>query len=102
DLWSASAARHRSLACSDRYRPPPGHANCNQIPAPLPAHPAALGDQLQVPVALRRRAVCHCAWHRARTGRHYDRRIRMTLADLTVDIVAIIGAVAGILPAIRT
>src|SRR5207249_78433 len=33
--------------------------------------------------------------HRARTRRHNGRRIRMTLADLTVDIVAIIGAVAG-------
>src|SRR2546430_17607050 len=52
---------------------------------PLPAHPTALGDQLQVPVALVRRGLCRCAWHRARTWRHNDRRIRMTLADLTVD-----------------
>src|SRR6202035_3968454 len=65
------------------------------IRCPLPAHAAALGDQLQVPVALRRRGFCRCAWHRARTWRHNDRRIRMTLADLTVDIVAIIGAIAG-------
>src|SRR3984893_9834641 len=36
DLWSASVARHRSLACSGRYRPPPGHANCNQTPAATP------------------------------------------------------------------
>src|SRR5207244_6621000 len=35
-LWSVSAARHRSLACSGRYRPPPTHANCNQIPATSP------------------------------------------------------------------
>src|SRR5260370_40400581 len=48
-----------------------------------------------MPVALGRRAVCHCAWHRARTWRYNDRRLRMTLADLTVDIVAIIGAVTG-------
>src|SRR5439155_5863263 len=48
-----------------------------------------------MPVALGRRGLCRCAWHRARTRRHNDRRIRMTLADLTVDIVAIIGAVAG-------
>src|SRR5207302_6580756 len=46
-------------------------------------------------VALRRRDLCRCSWHRARTWRHNDRRIRMTLADLTVDIVAIIGSVAG-------
>src|SRR5438128_4753746 len=35
-LRSVSAARHRSLACSGRYRPPPGHANCNQMPAASP------------------------------------------------------------------
>jgi len=57
----------------------------------VPLHATALGDQLQVPVPLRRRAVCHSA----RTRRHNDHRIRMTLADLTVDIVAIIGAVTG-------
>src|SRR5438132_1151695 len=57
---------------------------------PLPAHAAALGDQLQVPVALRRRGLCRSAWHCARTWRHNDRRSRMTLADLTVDIVPIV------------
>src|SRR5437868_2747507 len=41
---------------------------------PLPAHAAALGDQLQVLVALRRRGLCRGAWHRARTRRHNDRR----------------------------
>src|SRR5262245_44083217 len=54
---------------------------------PLPAYPTALGDQLQMPVALGGRGLCRCAWHRARTRWHNDRRIRMTLADLTVDIV---------------
>jgi len=58
-LWSASVARHRSLACSGRYRPPPRHANCNGCP--LPAHATVLGDQLQMPVALGRRGLCHCA-----------------------------------------
>src|SRR5882724_2949572 len=48
-----------------------------------------------MPVALGRRGLCRRAWHRAQTRRHNDRRIRMTLADLTVDIVAIIGAVTG-------
>src|SRR6184192_2675120 len=93
-LWSASAARHRSLACSGRYRPPPGHANCITR-CPLPAHPTALGDQLQMPVALGRRGLCRCAWHRARTWWHNDRRIRMTLTDLTVDIVPIVRPIAG-------
>jgi hypothetical protein len=62
---------------------------------PLPAHAAALGDQLQVPVALGRRGLCRGAWHRARTWRHNDRRIGMTLADLTVDIVPIVRSIAG-------
>src|SRR5262245_8144062 len=48
-----------------------------------------------MPVALGRRGLGRCAWHRARTWRHNDRRIPMTLADLTVDIVPIIGAVTG-------
>jgi len=33
--------------------------------------------------------------NRARTGRHNDRRIRMTLANLTVDIAAILRSFAG-------
>jgi hypothetical protein len=35
------------------------------------------------------------AWHRARTRRYNDRRIRMALADLTVDIVPIVRPIAG-------
>src|SRR4029077_4272159 len=62
---------------------------------PLPAHAASLGDQLQVPVAPGRRSLCCCAWHRTRTWRHNDRRIRMTLAGLTVDIIPIVGSIAG-------
>ena len=54
-----------------------------------------LGDQLQMTVALGRRGLCRCAWHRARTWRHNDRRIRMTLADLTVNIVPIVRPIAG-------
>ena len=45
--------------------------------------------------ALGRRGLCRCAWHGARTRRHNDRRIRMTLADLTVDIVPILRPIAG-------
>src|SRR5712664_1336008 len=48
-----------------------------------------------MPVALGRRGLCRCAWHRARTRRHNDRRIRMTLADLTVDIVPIVCPIAS-------
>src|SRR6266566_2942624 len=55
----------------------------------------SVGDQLLVPVALGRRDLCRCAWHRARTWRHDDRRIRMTLTDLTVDIVPIVRPIAG-------
>src|SRR3954447_7293543 len=62
---------------------------------PLPAHAAALCDQLQVPVALGRRGLCSGAWYRARTWRHNDRRLGMTLADRTVDIVPIVRSVAG-------
>src|SRR6267154_1404753 len=69
-LRSASAARHRSLACSGRYRPPPRHANCNQMPAASP-------------------------WDRARTWRHNDCRIRVTLADLSVDIVPIVRPISS-------
>ena len=49
---------------------------------------------VQVPVALRR-DLRRCARHRARSWRHNDRRIRMTLADLTVNIVAIVRSIAG-------
>src|SRR5712664_2443173 len=48
-----------------------------------------------MPVALGRCGLCRCAWYRARTWRHNDRRIRMTLADLTVDIVPIVRPIAG-------
>src|SRR6516165_3058620 len=92
-LRFVSAVRHRSaLVAADI-----GLHQGTPIVAryPLPAHATALGDQLQVAVALGRRGLCRCAWHRARTRRHNDRRIRMTLADLTVDIVPIVRPIAG-------
>src|SRR5258708_21994632 len=46
-------------------------------------------------VALGGGGLCRCAWPRAQTGRHNDRRIRITLADLTVDIVPIVRSIAG-------
>jgi hypothetical protein len=61
---------------------------------PLPAHAASLSDQLQVPVAFRRRGPCRGAWHRVRTWRPNDRRIPMTLADLPVDILSIVRSIA--------
>jgi len=92
-LWSASAARHRSRACSGRYRPPPRHANCNQIPAASPcdrARRSAAGagrawSARSLPLRLAPRS--NVAAH--------DRRIRMTPADLTVDIVPIVRPIAG-------
>ena len=43
----------------------------------LPTHAAALGNELQMLVTLRRRGLGRLAQHRARTRRHDDRRIRM-------------------------
>jgi hypothetical protein len=92
-LRSVSAARHRALACSGRYRPPPRHANCNRRPAASPcgrARRSAAGAG-----RASWRGLCRCAWHRAQTRRPSDRRIRMTLADLTVDIVPIVRPIAS-------
>src|SRR5271166_3282539 len=44
-------------------------------------------------VALRRRSLGRRAQHRTRTRRYDDRRVRVTLSDLTVDVVAIERAV---------
>src|SRR5271155_2803934 len=46
-----------------------------------------------MPVALRRRSLGRRAQHRTRTRRYDDRCVRMTLCDLTVDVVAIERAV---------
>src|SRR3954466_4652084 len=37
---------------------------------PLPAQATALGDDLDVPVTLRGRDLCGCAWYRIRARRH--------------------------------
>ena len=83
-------ADHALVAADIRLRGTPIVARC-----PRPAHAAARGNQLQVPVALRRRDLCCCAWHCVRTWRHNDRRRWMTLADLAVDIVPIVHSIAG-------
>jgi len=55
----------------------------------LPGHTAALGNELQMPVALRRRRLGRLAQHTSRTRRHDDRCVRVTLGDFNVDIVPI-------------
>ena len=61
----------------------------------LPAHAAVLGDELQMPVALRRRGLGRLARHRARARWHDDRRIGMACGDLAIDIVPVERTVGG-------
>ena len=60
----------------------------------LLVHAAALGDASQMPVALRRRGPGRLARHRIRARRH-DHGRGMAGGNLGLDIVAVIGAVAG-------
>ena len=46
-------------------------------------------------VPLRRRGLGGVAWHRVRAWRHHDGRVGMAYRDLGVDILAVVGAVAG-------
>ena len=73
------SVRERSASlitpCSGRYRPPPRHANCNQMP--LPAHAAALGDQLQMPVTLDRRTRCAATMRASAVRRRAGRSPRV-------------------------
>src|SRR5258708_25951056 len=62
---------------------------------PLPAHAATFGDQLKMPIAPRWRGLGRCTRDRRRSRRHNDRGIRMTLADLAVDIVPVVSAVTS-------
>src|SRR5208283_1372688 len=55
----------------------------------LPGHSAALGNELQMRVALRRRSLGRLAQHTTRTRRHDDSCVRVTLGDFIVDIVPI-------------
>ena len=48
-----------------------------------------------MPVALRRRALGGFARHRVRARRHDHLRVRMAGRDLGIDIVAVVGAIAG-------
>src|SRR3954449_9972361 len=46
-------------------------------------------------VALRRRALCGCARYRIRARWHDHLGVRVSCHDLGVDVVAVVGAVAG-------
>src|SRR4051794_33406811 len=61
----------------------------------LPAHAATLGDASQMLVALRRRGLGGIARHRIRARRDDHSRSGMAGRNLGVDIVAVVGAVAG-------
>src|SRR4051795_4916842 len=60
----------------------------------LPAHPARLGDELQVAVPLRRRSLGRGAGHGGRTWWDDDGRLGMALADAGGDAVLVVRAVA--------
>ena len=59
----------------------------------LPGYTAALGNELQMPVALRGLRRGRLTQHTTRTRRHDDRCVRVTLGDFIVDIVPIERAV---------
>src|SRR5215207_6680832 len=61
----------------------------------LPSHPALLGDELEMAVALCRHGLGRRAGHR-RGARGYDNgRLWITLGDTGVDAVLVVGTVAG-------
>ena len=62
---------------------------------PLPAHAAALGDEPQMPVPPHRRGSGRVARHRARARRDYDAGIRMPGGDPGVNVIPIVGTIAG-------
>jgi hypothetical protein len=61
----------------------------------LPAHAAARGDGLEVPVPPRRRGLGRRARHRAGTRWHNHLSLRMPRRDLGVDVVPVERAVGG-------
>src|SRR4051794_15514181 len=77
----------REISASTRAR--------QSYPGPLPAPATAFGDALQMPVALRRCALCGFARHRIRARRHDHGRGGMAGRDLGIDIVAVVGTIAG-------
>jgi hypothetical protein len=61
----------------------------------LPADAPALGNQLQVPIALRRHRLDQLARHRIRSRRHDHGSIWMAIGDRAVNIVPVVRTVAG-------
>src|SRR5512134_2048542 len=61
----------------------------------LPTHPAVLSDGLEVEVPLCRRRLGQRARDRGSSGRHDDRRFGVAGGDSGVDLVLIVGSVAG-------
>src|SRR4051795_10956429 len=59
----------------------------------LPAHPALLGDELQVAVPLRRRGLGRGAGHGGRARRNDDGRARVALGHVGVDALLVVRAV---------
>jgi hypothetical protein len=58
-------------------------------------HATALGNELQMLVALRRRGLDRAARHRARTRRHDDSRARVACHHPVIHVVSVERAVAG-------
>jgi hypothetical protein len=61
----------------------------------LPAHTAALGDLLQMPITLRRRGVRGLARHGGCAWRYNNRGLRMTFGNRIVDIVPVVGPITS-------
>src|SRR3982750_1716077 len=61
----------------------------------LPSHAAVLGNGLEMPVAPRRCGLRGVARHRIRARRHDYGRLGMARRDFGIDVVAVVGAVAG-------
>src|SRR3954468_20736257 len=57
----------------------------------LPSHTACLGDTAEVAVALGRRGVSRCAWHRRGSWRYDHRRVQMTDGDFGINTILIVG-----------
>src|SRR4051812_46814074 len=102
--WTADVHLSRPTLIRTRAQPVPDHA---LEPADgglgpgarvgarglLPAHPALLGDELQVAVPLRRRGLGRGAGHGGRARRHDDVRARVALGHVGVNALLVVRAV---------
>src|SRR4051794_34888923 len=99
DLGRLAAVRARPERVAD-HPLVTGHGRLGQRAAVvprgfLPAQAAVLGDEPQVPVALRGRGLGRPAWHRALARRHDHRRLGVAFGDGVVHVLPVVGAVAG-------